>query len=198
MSFRNLCGHLKTITDHKFKVMHLCFRCGMPLQGLKHDLSKYTPIELKTGAKYYQGDRSPNAAEKRELGYSEAWLHHKGRNKHHFEYWLDLAYDGSGVVGAKMPLKYVLEMTCDRIGACKAYHRENYRDADPWEYYCSKRNAVEPCLHPDTAKLLTELLCRLRDEGEEKTIAYMRWLLRHPEYYENISRNNAATNDSPQ
>lgn len=73
-------------------------------------MSKYSWEEFRIGVKYYQGDRSPNAAEKEEKGYSVAWLHHKGRNKHHFEYWIDFAPDKSaGLIGYEMPLKYLVE-----------------------------------------------------------------------------------------
>ena len=82
-------SHLHTINKHKLKVTWLCFRCHLYKQGLLHDLSKYSYIELKTGFHYYQGFRSPIDAEKEEKGYSLGWLHHKGRNKHHWEYWLD-------------------------------------------------------------------------------------------------------------
>ena len=76
--------HFKTITKHKFYVMKLCFRFGLYKQGLKHDLSKYSWTELVTSAKYYLGYKSPNSNERDTIGYSSAWLHHKGRNKHHW------------------------------------------------------------------------------------------------------------------
>ncbi|MCD7883777.1 MAG: DUF5662 family protein [Lachnospiraceae bacterium] len=83
-------GHLRTITEHKFLVMQGCFRIGLYWQGLTHDLSKYMPSELLEGFRYYEdGKSSPNNAERIDKGYSEAWMHHKGRNRHHFEYWLD-------------------------------------------------------------------------------------------------------------
>lgn len=56
--------HFKTITKHKLLVMHYCFRAGLYRQGLLHDLSKYSPVEFLVGCKYYQGDRSPNNAER--------------------------------------------------------------------------------------------------------------------------------------
>ena len=123
MQYANIFKHLKTITEHKLAVMELCFRVGLIKQGLLHDLSKYSPEEFITGIYFYQGTRSPNAAEKMVRGYSVAWLHHKGRNKHHFEYWIDYAIDPTeGLVGMKMPLRYVLEMCCDRIAASKVYN----------------------------------------------------------------------------
>ena len=96
--------HFLTITQHKLLVMQNCFRVGLFKQGLLHDLSKYSPAEFLTGVHYYQGDRSPNAAEREEKGYSSAWLHHKGRNKHHFEYWIDFSRTSQGIAGAKMPV----------------------------------------------------------------------------------------------
>ena len=30
-----------------------------------------------------------NNAEREDTGVSTAWLHHKGRNKHHYEHWVD-------------------------------------------------------------------------------------------------------------
>ncbi|WP_321008031.1 DUF5662 family protein, partial [Hungatella effluvii] len=106
MTLHNLWGHFHTITVHKFRVMKNCFRVGLYKQGLLHDLSKYGPEEFIPGVIYYQGTRSPNAAEREEKGFSKAWLHHKGRNKHHYEYWIDFTTDMSkGLAGHKMPLK---------------------------------------------------------------------------------------------
>ena len=102
-------GHFKTITAHKLRVMKYCFKVGLYRQGLAHDLSKYTPVEFVAGAKYYDGSRSPIELEKMDLGYSAGWLHHKGRNKHHLEYWIDYDYDqGGGMAGMKMPVNYVV------------------------------------------------------------------------------------------
>lgn len=188
ITFEKAWGHMKTITGHKMIVMDLCFKIGLTKQGLLHDLSKYEPVEFITGARYYSGDHSPNAEEKKEKGYSEAWLHHKGRNKHHFEYWMDLQYGGNinGVVvgGAKMPLRYALEMVCDRIAACKVYHKDRYTSRDPWDYYNIKSDIVSRNLHEDTRTLLEDVLKLMANQGEEKALAYMRWLLKHPYLYE--------------
>ena len=173
MKIKNIGKHFRTITEHKVLVMKECFKLGLYRQGLLHDLSKYSFSEFWTGVKYYQGNRSPNAAEREELGYSAAWLHHKGRNKHHFEYWIDFSADRSkGLVGNKMPLTYVAEMVCDRIAACQTYQGDMYTDASPWEYYA--RSVDHYIIHPSTQALLERLLLMLRDEGEERTIAYIR------------------------
>ena len=165
--------------------MRLCFKTGLVKQGLLHDLSKYSPAEFSSGIKYYQGTRSPNAAEKQEKGYSSAWLHHKGRNKHHYEYWTDISPNPDKYLNpVKMPLKYALEMVCDRIGACRTYRGKEYRQSDPWEYYNRREYKTVPIIHPDTRKLLETVLMICRDEGEDAAVAYMRYLLKHPEDYE--------------
>ena len=138
MYLENAKNHFRTITEHKIMVMKNCFRVGLIKQGLLHDLSKYSWEEFKTGVKYYQGNRSPNAAEKEAVGYSAAWLHHKGRNKHHFEYWIDFAPDKErGLIGNKMPLRYLVEMVMDRIAASKVSKGKDYTDASPCWKSCS-------------------------------------------------------------
>ena len=136
MKLINIWNHFKTITKHRMLVCRHCFQIGLYRQGLTHDLSKYSPEEFFTGVRYYQGTRSPNAAEREDLGYSKAWLHHKGRNKHHYEYWIDISVrKEEGLVGNKMPLRYVAEMICDRIAACEVYKGKAYTSAAPLEIY---------------------------------------------------------------
>ncbi len=174
--------HFRTITHHKLMVMDLCFKIGMVRQGLQHDLSKYMPEEFLIGVRYWCGTRSPNALEREDRGYSSAWLHHKGRNKHHYEYWCDVKPGSDSWTYIKMPLRYVLEMMCDRIAASKTYHGGDYRDWMPLEFYSARNEGVR--MHPETRLLLEKLLRMLRDEGEFHTLAYMRWLWKHPQVYE--------------
>ena len=158
--------HYKTIRHHKMLVMKNCFRCGLYWQGLTHDLSKLAPVEFWAGAKYWQGTCSPNNAQRQAEGYSAAWLHHKGRNKHHLEYWIDYAPDGDhAIAGMRMPARYVAEMVCDRIAASKNYKGDKYTDAAAWEYYDRSRDHY--ILHPETRKELETCLLILRDEGEK-------------------------------
>ncbi len=165
--------HLSVINRHKALVMKYCFKAGLFKQGLLHDLSKYTPSEFLVGVKYFQGDRSPNSAERQEKGYSSAWLHHKGRTRHHFEYWIDNKPDGDRkMTGMKMPEKYVVEMFCDRIAACRVYNGEAYTDADPYNYYLRSRHYY--MMNPETERLLRRLLIILKDYGEETAFRYIR------------------------
>lgn len=177
----NFWGHFCTINIHKIRVMKNCFRVGLIKQGLLHDLSKYSLEEFIPGVLYYQGTRSPNAAEREDKGFSKAWLHHKGRNKHHYEYWIDFTTDMSeGLVGHKMPLNYVVEMMMDRMAASKTYKGKDYTDASPWEYYIHAKNYM--VIAPETGKLLERLLLMLKNEGEKKTFSYIRYLLKNGDY----------------
>ena len=165
--------HFCTITYHKFLVAQGCFKVGLYKQGILHDLSKYSFTEFRVGAKYFQGTRSPNNAEREDIGYSTAWLHHKGRNKHHFEYWIDYASDGEGnLAGMKMPDKYIIEMFMDRIAASKVYMKVKYTDRSPLEYYNWGKGRV--ILHEHTRKLLEQCLEMLAEQGEEKTFSYIK------------------------
>ncbi len=164
--------HFKTITKHRHMVISHCFRAGIGWQGLFHDLSKYTPIEFSAGAKYYQGNRSPNEREREIFGYSAAWLHHKGRNKHHFEFWTDYNPKERRVLPVEMPVKYVIEMFCDRVAASKIYQGKKYTDAHPLEYFLKgKPNRV---IHINTSNLLEELLVMLSEKGEAETFKYIK------------------------
>ncbi|MCI8784212.1 MAG: catalase [Dorea sp.] len=167
--------HFRTINHHRLLVMKGCFKVGLYRQGLLHDLSKYSPSEFLVGCRYYQGTRSPNNAEREDIGYSRAWLHHKGRNRHHYEYWIDYSTDpDEGIIGMKMPVRYVIEMFIDRIAAAKTYRGSKYEDSYPLEYYEKGASRLGRMVHPETAKLLHDLLKMLARDGEEETFRYIR------------------------
>lgn len=168
--------HFKTITKHRHAVIRNCWRAGIFFQGLGHDLSKYTPSEFIPGATHYQGDRSPNEGEREDYGFSYAWMHHKGRNKHHFEYWTDYDPVTRKMSPVRMPVKYVKEMFCDRVAASKIYMGDKYNDGSPLAYFMKAK--ATRMIHPETSDLIEKLLTMLRDKGEDKTFAYIR-RLRH-------------------
>lgn len=170
--------HFRTITHHRHLVMKGCFQVGLYKQGLLHDLSKYAPVEFLVGCKYYQGTQSPNNAERKDKGYSMAWLHHKGRNKHHFEYWIDYGLgDEPFMTGMKMPVNYVVEMFIDRVSASKNYQGAAYKDDSALIYY--EHGKGKYMLHPESARLLEELLTMLSEKGEQETFRYIRQEVLH-------------------
>ena len=164
--------HFVTITKHRMLVCGGCFRVGLYWQGLTHDLSKYSSTEFWTGAKYYQGIRSPNTAEREDKGYSEAWMHHKGRNRHHYEYWTDLSLETKRYESIPMPRKYLAEMVMDRRAACMTYQGKNYTPGAALKYL---RNSLEKDrMHPQTRQELDYLLEMLAERGEKETFRYIK------------------------
>ena len=164
--------HFKTITKHRLLVMDGCFRVGLYWQGLTHDLSKYSPIEFWTGARYYQGNRSPNAAARDEKGYSEAWMHHKGRNRHHYEYWTDMSKLIWRYEGVPMPRKYLVEMVMDRRAACITYQGKNYKPDSALRYLVESKEQY--LMNSDTRRELQYILTMLAEQGERETFRYIR------------------------
>ncbi len=178
LSFRKASGHLKTVLTHKMLVAEGCFAVGLYSQGLLHDLSKLLPTEFLNGIRFYQGGKqSPNNGERASKGYSEAWMHHKGRNRHHFEYWTDYNIEAAKegrfpVQPVQMPRRYVVEMLMDRIAASKTYMKAAYTDESPLNYY--KRGNTHRFLHPQTARELELMLRILARKGEKECFRFVR------------------------
>ena len=174
--WRKIWGHFKTITRHKCLVMSYCFKIGLYKQGLLHDLSKYSPTEFIMGCKYYQwGHRSPNNQEREETGLSQSWLHHKGRNKHHFEYWVDYGLPPcpTMITGVEMPRKYVAEMIMDRISASRIYGGDSYTTQAPLAYYLNSKEQMW-FIHENTKSQMEFLLTMLAEKGEKETLSYIK------------------------
>ena len=166
--------HWNTISRHRRLVRQYCFRVGLYRQGLLHDLSKYSWTEFSVGARYWQGNRSPNNAEREATGVSLSWLHHKGRNKHHYEYWVDYGVDADTVlVGMPMPRRYIAEMVMDRISACQVYMGDSYTDEAPYAYY-EKGRAKLWFIHEKTDRELGLLLKMLAVKGEDYMLRYVK------------------------
>ena len=160
ITLKNIFKHLHTINKHRFKVFVLCLKVGIPIQGLLHDLSKYSYEEFWESVKYYQGDYSPIKNCKKEKGYSKAWLHHKGRNKHHYEYWYDYNLIEPCPI---IPFKYVLEMLCDSFAAGMTYQGKKWTK----EYQLSYWNKVkkEAKIRKEIKEVLTEVYENVAEKG---------------------------------
>ena len=161
--FARFKGHFVTITRHRHRVIAHCAKAGILWQGLFHDLSKYTPTE----------------DERRTFGYSRAWMHHKGRNRHHWEYWTDYSTEAGAYVPVPMPRRYLAEMLCDRIAASKIYKGTAYTDECPLLYLTGGK--LRDRMHPQTLEVLIRFLTQLRDEGEEAMFASLRQWVREKE-----------------
>ncbi len=157
--------HLHTVNVHRFEVFKLCCKCGFIWRGLVHDLSKYSYEEFSESVKYYKkskGVYSPLLAAKRVEGYSKAWLHHFGRNKHHFEYWYDYA---APIQTPIIPFKYMVEMVCDRIAASKTYNRKTYTDGFPYQYFIERKDEYK--INPHMNDFLERVFLDLKENGEK-------------------------------
>ncbi|MBR4575289.1 MAG: catalase [Lachnospiraceae bacterium] len=169
--------HIRTVNEHRREVRRGCFRVGLYMQGLLHDLSKYSPSELFAGARYYQGYRSPNNAERESKGYSEAWIHHKGRNKHHYEYWTDYkpgGGEGEGhlILPVRMPKRYLVEMYVDRVAASATYNKGHFTYDLPLRYF--QKGDYTNLMEEHTRLELEKLLKMLASNGPEVTEDYIR------------------------
>ncbi len=164
--------HWITITKHRHKVFWYCFQSGLYWQGLLHDLSKYSFIEFWNGAKYYVGTKSPISLERKEKGYSVAWLHHKGRNKHHPEYWIDLNKTTNQYEPILMPNRYIGESFCDHLAASKIYNGKQFQPSMVKEYFEKEVQFVP--MHKITKEKLEYLIHLYLEKGEKETFLYIK------------------------
>ncbi len=169
---RKFFGHLNTIMRHRRKVFVHCVKVGIPWRGALHDLSKYAPTEFFNGVKHFIGNRSPNEGERAEKGYSLAWMHHKGRNRHHFEYWTDYSPISKKIEPVKMPIVFVKEMFCDRVAASKVYQGKDYTDGHPIMYFLGGKG--RRMIHPETSDLIESWLVMLKESGEKETFSHIK------------------------
>jgi hypothetical protein len=163
--FKKIIGHFCTITHHKWLVFKLCVRAGIPWRGFMHDWSKYSPTEFWESVKYYTGKRSPIYYCKQENGYSKAWLHHKGRNKHHYEYWYDYAAPEQTPV---ISYEYTVEMICDTLAAGMVYRGKEWTNSSQKEYWERTKQLAK--LNPKIYKLLTEVYDEVAKKGIKEVI----------------------------
>ncbi len=164
--------HFLTITKHRHKVMHYCFKCGLYRQGLLHDLSKYGFTEFWRGAKYYAGIHSPQVNERKAKGYSTSWLHHKGRNKHHLEYWQDVDIEKNMYVAVDVPNKYIAESMCDRIAASKVYKKKDFTPQSVLDYF--NHESVSLPMTENTKNKMIMLLNYYVKNGEKALFKYIK------------------------
>ena len=165
MYLRNVVKHFLVITKHRWVVFKLCCKVGQPWRGFVHDLSKYSPTEFWEGVKYFSGKHSPITDCKKAEGYSKAWLHHKGRNKHHTDYWVDLsAPDKTPII----PYKYVAEMLCDKLAAGIIYKGKDWTKEYELEYWLNERDRT--LVNDQVEKLITEVFTQVSKDGIDKVL----------------------------
>lgn len=158
---KNIYKHFKLITEHKMLVLKLCAKAGILYRGIMHDWSKYSPTEFFESVQYFTGTHSPIEECRSINGYSKAWLHHKGRNRHHYEYWID---NNKGKrIPVIIPFEYSLEMVCDMLAAGMIYKKDSWTKDYPLAYWLDKRNDLE--MHPINKKFLTLIFTLISKYG---------------------------------
>ena len=165
MHITNIFKHFGTITKHRFLVFKLSIKAGIPWRGLVHDLSKYSWTEFSESVKYYQGNRSPIPVAREKEGYSKAWLHHKGRNKHHHQYW----QDNDGIVKPILiPYKYFVELICDNLAAGMVYQGKDWEKESQLNYLRVKESKVIE--NEILIKMLEEVYSKIAIDGIDKVL----------------------------
>lgn len=159
----NLLAYLrygKYILRHKWFVFQECWKAGIPLVGLTHDLSKLRLDELLPYAASFYGPKYPplleihGDARGRALdnghykeavreAFEVAWLKHLHRNPHHWNYYVYHTDRGKTLV-LEMPERYRIEMVADWRGAGRAINGKD--DTQAW--YLERRNGI--LLAPET------------------------------------------------
>ena len=162
---KNAIKHTKLVLTHKWYVFIYCTKLGLPWRGLVHDMSKFSPTEFCESVKYYDGKISPITVCKGKNGYSEAWLHHKGRNKHHTHYWVDeTAIEKTPII----PYKYVAEMICDKLSASKVYNGKDWTKRSELEYWEKEKLRIRVNKHVE--EMLTEVFEQVAEKGIEPVL----------------------------
>ena len=131
-----------------------------------HDMSKFSPTEFFESVRYYQGTSSPIDACKADKGYSNAWFHHRGRNRHHWEYWVDDFQQG--MIPKKIPFRFVLEMICDFLGAGRAYSGKAFTIKSEYDWWQNKRTVV--VMHADTLACVDRIFELMLSRGIDNTL----------------------------
>lgn len=165
MKLRNIIGHFKVVTKHRWIVFKLCVKVGEPWRGLVHDLSKYSLTEFLEGVHYFNGKHSPIMDCKREKGYSKAWLHHFGRNKHHAEYWVD---ETAPTPYPIIPYPYVAEMICDKIATGMVYNGKDFTNQTEIEYWRKEKEKIK--INPQVSNVITDILEQVGENGIKEVI----------------------------
>ena len=161
----NFFRHLHLVNKHRFMVFKLCLKAGQPWRGFVHDLSKYSPEEFFESVKFYEGTYSPIRNCKIENGYSKAWLHHSGRNKHHYEYWYDPTAPNPCPI---MPYKYFVEMVCDSLAAGLTYQGKDWTDDYQLNYWLRVREKAT--INPVMDKMLTKIYTDIAKKGLKEVV----------------------------
>lgn len=124
---------------------------------MSHDDSKYMVEEYGPYDAYFYGG---NRSHKVTTEFNYAWLHHIHHSPHHWQYWV-LTHDDEPEEVLFMPMEYVIEMISDWWSF--SFRSGNLREIFDW--YDKHKNMK---LHPDTRKIVEDILGRIRAELDKE------------------------------
>lgn len=185
-------GHWRTIRLHRKWVRYYCRLAGIPWRGWKHDLSKYSPTEFLESARYWTGTSSPINEAKKTQGYSRAWLHHRGRNPHHWAYWADNFSEG--LVVYPMPQDDFVELVCDFLAAGRAYNPNSFSYIQEKYWWEVERTKGAKAMNPNNKRMLDIIFFDLAEAEKH----YKRYKFSSPEeliksgYIQEVYKANAV------
>lgn len=154
--------HLKVVLKHKYNVFRYASKLGIFWTGLVHDLSKFRPVEFLRSVKYFDGRRSPTIIERKEHdNFSYICVAHTGRNKHHWQYWVD--YTRDDIVVNKIPFKHALEYVADVLSASKVYNPKDFNLMVAHNYF--RDHSQTYLMHPATKEFILWCIKEAYDSG---------------------------------
>ena len=155
-------NYFKSICRHRHYVSHYCFMCHEYKRGIFHDISRFSPTEFTEMAAYYDGKHYTVDMARKHNGYSVAWLHHKGRNDHHYQYWIDNFGEGGRAI--RMPYHQTVEMLCDYLGEGRLHDGKMFTYARELKFWEDKTDPDNDMLiHEDTQKFMDIVIQSLAD-----------------------------------
>lgn len=165
ITLRKIFGHFGTVLKHKWWVYQYARLLGIPWRGIKHDLSKFHPVEFWESVRYWDGKSSPIPRCKADRGHSLAWQHHKGHNPHHYEYWVDNLDQGG--VPIKMPWNDLLELVADYLGAGRAYLGKRFTYTGEYQWWKKQLESGEKTkMHKSTKDMVEFMLYMFAKDPE--------------------------------
>lgn len=166
--------YLKYVLRHKWFVTIECFKMGLFLRGIMHDMSKFLPSEFIPYARFFYGkypslndvhgdqrNRISIWKEGAAKAFDFAWLLHQKRNDHHWQWWI-LPEDDGGTKIMPMSLNAIKELVADWIGAGRAISGRK----DPWPWYQANKGHMQ--LNPDTRRIIEMSLEALHKRIEKE------------------------------
>lgn len=132
---RRYISYIRYLVLHKWFVLVEGRRLGVPLwRLLMHDLSKLLPGEFLPYARHFYNPDGSKRGKFADPAFDIAWLKHKSRNRHHWEWWV--YWENGEPVAIPMPEQVMLEMVADWRAVSRFY------GTDPGEWFTKNKDNI--------------------------------------------------------